>query len=177
MTTVRSNRLAGLIVHGYGLAVVTCSPVHAYNDEWRKVYRVDDATGASWLVRALRHDGDPIPAQLQSSAAILNFLERAGYAAPQVQPTVAGASITTDAGWSMLLLTFIQGIPSDYTPAGLWAIGASLATLHRLDIGTADAATLPNSRWMLDTLLPQSQTQLDAVATKVPHTLAPLHQA
>src|SRR5690348_3980745 len=83
------NEAAAFLAARYGLRARALTPIGAAGDASRALYRVTDAQGQRWVLRAYRADGrvapglggDAAPEWMEGRAALLAALERQAYPA------------------------------------------------------------------------------------------------
>jgi Ser/Thr protein kinase RdoA (MazF antagonist) len=162
--------LSTLLADVYGLKG-TLSPVLNVQVDGREIARCQAEDGTTWLIRAYRRDHADLDRALERRARILSVLERLGYPAPRLRPTQSGAMIGVWGGWSVLLLTFVDGVPLPDEPFAMRALGAALGHLHQVT-STITTAVSP-AAWSVDAIAVRYR---DLLATSSPIAdLADLH--
>jgi Ser/Thr protein kinase RdoA (MazF antagonist) len=181
--------LTQLVGNAYGVAEVQLQPLHQFAADERGVYRVDRVGKPPWLLRAYRQ-AEQEDHWLAERAATLLWLARAGYPAPRVirtyqgelvgryaVRTYQGELVGRYAGWSVLLLTFIEGTVASGSAADFYAIGDALGHLHQVDVQGAAAATppVPYARWQPPSTISTLLAGLVAIVDQIPSELQGLY--
>jgi Ser/Thr protein kinase RdoA (MazF antagonist) len=120
--------LTALLEHRYGVDDLALRPL--FRAEAPRIYQAETRGGARWTVRV-----GPLGAGragLLRDAATLTFLEQHGYPAPRVVRAADASTVTVWDERPILVTTFIQGEPTDFSPATLGRLGATLGRLHAL---------------------------------------------
>lgn len=162
--------LAGL----YGLHPVAFSPLGLNRTDRRMLYRVDHASGQSWVLRAYPQD-DTLPwwfgggqacEWLRAQAATLVYLAQHHYPAPRLLPTLTGEFLGLHEGWCGLISSFIPGNRLENSPHNMRLLASALARLHTVHAGIA----LPgaHSWWYPPQVLAGARERLRSVAPAVP---------
>jgi Ser/Thr protein kinase RdoA (MazF antagonist) len=165
--------LTKLVEEAYDGGKAVLQPLSPYVFEDRGIYRVDWGDGTSSVLRAFLAD---VTVELTGHAAVLDYLHQRAFSAPQVKRTRDGGLLASYAGWTALLISFLEGEVADFTPASLELLGNHVGSLHALShnvLAEADQVWLPESR------LRPTQPASQAVATLVqvlPHVPTVLSQ-
>ena len=102
------------------------------------VFRVDRAYGPPWVARAFR-PGRPV-ARAEGDAAVLRFLERAGFPAERCAHP---APVTEAGGRAVLVTMFVPGSPARHDDPTRRALGDLLGQLHALPVPDGGAVARP----------------------------------
>jgi Ser/Thr protein kinase RdoA (MazF antagonist) len=146
------NEAAAFLAACYGLRARALTLIGAAGDASRALYRVTDAQGRRWVLRAYRADGHvapwlgggATPEWMAGRAALLAALERQAYPAPRPLPERDGGLIGRDAAWCALVEDYIVGAPLEWSSSDdLHALAAALGRLHTL----APDPNAPPSWW------------------------------
>ncbi|HEU5380430.1 MAG TPA: phosphotransferase [Ktedonobacteraceae bacterium] len=169
----QQNLLVHLVEKFYACGRVSLQPISPYMLEDRGIYRVDCEDGTSYVLRAFRAD---VKAELTGHAAVLDYLLKRGYVAPQVMRTRDGAVLACYEGWTALLISFLAGEIANFTLPSLYLLAACAGHLHMLthDI-LVDTARghLPDSRLRPTQSASQAVEKLTQALSVVPDALYP----
>lgn len=144
--TQQRELLTRLVAEMYDCPGAMLQVISPHLLEERGIYRVKWENGASAVLRAFSGD---VTAELRAHAAVLNYLQERSFPAPQVKPTRHGELLASYAGWTALLVSYIEGEVAEFTPESLELLGkltGSLHTLSRNVLEKAEQAQLPASR-------------------------------
>ncbi len=161
--------LTNLVEQSYGAKSAILQPLAS--ESGKRIYRIERANGPRW---ALRVYAPTSSTAAQALATTLLFLEDQAYPAERIVRSVANeAIVTTDTGWQLLMTTFLEGTATDYSPATLRSLGATLGRLHALHLAPDHllARSLPLAEMRPATEIPWAQEQLASVAAQVPRSL------
>ena len=165
--------LTRLVEESYDCRKAALQSISPYTFEDRGIYRVDWEDGTSYVLRAFSAD---VTVPLTNHAAVLDYLQPRAFPAPQVKRTSNGGLLASYAGWTALLVSFIEGKVSDFAPHHLELLANSAGRLHMLSrnvLAEATYAHLPASR-----LRPTQPAALaiDNLNQALPHVPDELHQ-
>lgn len=165
--------LTRLVEEAYDGRKVTLQPISPYMFEDRGIYRVDWGNGTSSVLRAFRAD---VTVELTGHAAVLDYLQQRGFAAPHVRRTSDGALLACYQGWTTLLVSFLEGEGADFAPHSLDLLSECAGRLHMCAhdvLAEVDSAYLPDSP-----LRPTQPASLaiDRLIQALPHVPAALRQ-
>ncbi len=134
----------------------------------RGIYLVK--SGASrYVVRAF---ADAISAgELDAQARVLRFLEQRHYPACRLVPATDGSWHIREAGWSVLVTSYVDGVVAAFEPADLHELGRALGMLHELDM-TGDTG-LPVSSWHPASIIPRTLQWLEGIREQITDELRP----
>jgi aminoglycoside phosphotransferase (APT) family kinase protein len=118
----------------YGLEPHSIAPLDQLRLDWRGLYLLHDDRGAAWVLRMLRLPG--IRDALGATAELLGWLAQQRYPAPHVRPTTDQQPVAEIDGWTVLLLSYVDGAVIDVEPQPLGRAAAALGRLHALPIPT-----------------------------------------
>ena len=136
-----STFFALLVEAQYAVQAIHLHSLSQYAFDWRGIYRVEQSQNVNWLLRACRQEGAEI--WLLKPAATLLFLEQQSYPAPRLIRTLSDELVGTAHGWWTLMVTFIEGIPVDYSLESLRLLASTVGRLHTLRLELA-ASTTPS---------------------------------
>jgi Ser/Thr protein kinase RdoA (MazF antagonist) len=163
--------LTRLVEEVYGCHGAILQPISPYQFEDRGIYRVDWEGGTSSVLRAFLAD---ITVELTGHAAVLDYLQQRGIAAPQVKHTCSGAVLAHFQGWTALFVSFLEGEVADFTLDSLHLLSACVGRLHTLShnaLAEAENARLPDSRLRPTQLASQAIGRLTQALPRVPDAL------
>jgi Ser/Thr protein kinase RdoA (MazF antagonist) len=171
--TEQQELLTRLVEKAYDCRGAALQPISPYLFEDRGIYRVDWEEGTPSVLRAFRAD---VTAELTGHAAVLDYLQQHGFAAPQVKRTSDGAILACYQGWTALLVSFLEGEVADFAPDSLELLGSLAGYLHTLShnvLAEMGHTWLPESR--LRPTQPVSHA-IDNLIQALPHVPDALHQ-
>jgi Ser/Thr protein kinase RdoA (MazF antagonist) len=163
--------LTRLVEEAYDCHGAVLQPISPYQFEDRGIYRVDWEGGTSSVLRAFLAD---VTVELTGHAAVLDYLQQYGFAAPQVKRTRNGALLACYQGWTALFVSFLEGEVADFTLDSLNLLSACVGRLHTLShdaLAEAENARLPDSRLRPTQLASQAIDQLIQALPHVPNAL------
>lgn len=169
----QQSLLTRLVEEAYAGGKVVLQPISPYAVEDRGIYRVDWESGTSAVLRAFLAD---VTVELTGHAVVLDYLYQRSFSAPQVKRTRDGGLLASHAGWTALLLSFLDGEVADFAPESLELLGSIAGSLHAIShnaLAEAAQARLPDSR--LRPTQPASQA-IDTLVHALPHVPNELHQ-
>ena len=152
----------------YGLHVRRATSLQPTSFDWREIMRLDTTDQGVWLLRMLRLP--EAAASYAQTAALLLWLEGAGYPAPRVRPTVAGQLVGSAGAWATLCVSFVAGATPTLTTTNFMALGATLGRLHALP---ADHAAFAPAQCHPDELQAAIE-QLAQAAAHAPEAVRPM---
>lgn len=161
--------LATLIERRYGAEKAMLQPLPS--ESGKRIYRVEHAHGPRWVLRVYETGSS---SAAQALATTLLFLEDQAYPAERIVRSLDDhVLVTTDYGRQLLMTTFLEGTATDYSPATLRVLGATLGRLHALQLTAAHplARSLPLAEMRPANELPWALEQLTSVAVHVPRRL------
>jgi Ser/Thr protein kinase RdoA (MazF antagonist) len=177
--TKQQEQLTKLVKERYDGHNAVLQPISPYMLEDRGIYRVDWDTGTSAVLRAFLTD---VTIELTGQATVLDYLYQLGFPAPQVKRPRDGNLLASYAGWTTLLVSFLEGDVADFSPDNLELLGSLVGHLHLLSHhALADVEpTLPTR----PTHLPDSPLRptqpisqaIDNLLQALPHVPDELHQ-
>jgi Ser/Thr protein kinase RdoA (MazF antagonist) len=138
--------LTKLVEETYDCHRAVLQPISPYLLEDRGIYRVDWEGGTSSVLRAFLAD---VTVELTGHAAVLDYLQQRGFAAPQVKRTSDGALLACYQGWTALLVSFLEGEVADFTLHCLNVLSACAGHLH-----TVSRDVLTETSWQSAADLP-----------------------
>ena len=171
--TEQKELLTKLVEEAYDCHRAVLQPISPYMFENRGIYRVDWEDGTSYVLRAFLAD---VTVELTNHAAVLDYLQQRGFAAPQVKRTSDGALLACYQGWTTLLVSFLEGEVADFALHSLSLLSGCAGRLHTLShdaLAEAESARLPDSR-----LRPTqaASNAIDNLMRALPHVPEALHQ-
>src|SRR5919112_2180535 len=101
-----------LLAQRYDARAVTLQPLKWDGD--KHLYRVERVGRHPWLLHVAPSQANPDA--FRQDATVLALLERQAYPAPRVVPTLDGAAVTEWRQRPILVTTFIEGEPMDFSP-------------------------------------------------------------
>lgn len=137
------TRLVEEVYDCWGAVLEYISP---YLLEERGIYRVDVERGDSSVLRAFLGDA---AFELAGHGAVLDYLRQRAFPAPLVRRTRNGELLASYAGWTALLVSFIEGEVADFTPENLELLGSLAGSLHTLSysaLAETEQRGFPESR-------------------------------
>jgi Ser/Thr protein kinase RdoA (MazF antagonist) len=138
--------LTKLVEESYDGCRAVLQPISPYMLENRGIYRVDWEDGTFSVLRAFFAD---VTVELTGHAAVLDYLQPQAFPAPQVKRTRDGGLLASYAGWTALLVSFLEGNVADFAPDSLELLGNLAGHLHTFShnvLAEAGRASLPESR-------------------------------
>jgi Ser/Thr protein kinase RdoA (MazF antagonist) len=156
--TDRSELEALLRTH-YGV----CNPeVRLLTDSWdASVYLVNRPASSPWVLRMVD------TASALGDAQVLAFLERKRYPAPRLIRTTAGQETIDHGARSIIVTSFVEGTPADFSPNTLYRLAEKLGQLHTLEID-AKTCSLPPASMLPASDMATALEWLQPVASTVP---------
>ena len=164
--TTMKNHLTELITTHYTDQPVSLTLIPT--DWGQMIYRVEQADQPRWILRVYP------PSQSQKNllhlATLLWWLEQQHYPAERLIRTLHGEMMVVAEGWQLLLTTFLEGTPIDYTPTALYPLGAAAGRLHALDLPTS-RDQIPQAKMLPARELAYAVSQLNSVKQCTPKHL------
>ena len=159
----------------YEMHPVALHPLGLSRTDRRVLYRVDQASGQSWVLRAYPQDyavpwwfgGGAACEWLLGQAATLIYLAQQNYPVPRVLPTRNGELSGMHEGWCSLMTSFIPGNMMENSLQNLRLLAAALGQLHELNPGIAHSA-VAKSWWYPEQAFDRVLDQLISVANDIP---------
>ncbi len=143
--------------------------VHPLGNSWDgSAYVVTGADSAPRLLRMAE------VASALADVRVLSFLAGERFHAPRLVPASAGARTVNYGSRAVLITTFVEGAPADFSPGTLYKLGERLGELHSLPWETnrslPPAAMLPaaDMRTALQWLRPVARPSLATPVQPVP---------
>jgi Ser/Thr protein kinase RdoA (MazF antagonist) len=165
--------LTRLVEEVYDCRRAVLQPISPYLLEDRGIYRVDWEGGTSSVLRAFRAD---VTVELTGHAAVLDYLQQRGFAAPHVKRTSDGALLACYQGWTALFVSFLEGEVADFALHSLNLLSSCAGRLHTLShdaLTEAESVRLPDS--VLRPTRPASHA-IDNLIQALPHVPDALRQ-
>ena len=163
--------LTRLVEEAYGCRGAVLESISPYLFENRGIYRVDEEKEAPSVLRAFLDD---VTIELTGHVAVLDYLQQRAFPAPRVRRTRDGKLLAFYAGWTALLVSFLEGEVADFTPESLELLGNLTSHLHVLSyniLAETEHVRLPESRLRPTQFASQAIDNLMQALPSAPATL------
>lgn len=152
--------LATWVQQLYGLTDVSLHSLHSPSGKYICVVQ---SHNQKWVLRVFPPGND----ELSSVVDLLLLFEQTGYAAERIMRTIDNLLTGSIDKWTILVTTFVEGVPLNHSADTLRQLGVSLGRLHSL----SPQAHLPTAQMRPRNEIAYATKQLESVFHQIPASL------